>query len=93
MEGAESLSSDLHGADVMLYIFDRCPAATAHQQVFLEHCRVQSCQRTHDIGFSDHVQVRRTAIATSEHALYYGDSGAIAIEIARLRDQDSQASS
>jgi hypothetical protein len=48
--------------------------------VFLEHCRVRSGQRTHDIGFGDHAQVGRTAIATSEHALYYGDGGAIAIE-------------
>jgi hypothetical protein len=48
--------------------------------VFLEHSRVQSGQRTHDVGFGDDGQVGCAAIATSEHALYYGDSGAIEIE-------------
>jgi hypothetical protein len=55
--------------------------------LFLEHCRVQSGQRIHDVGFGDYVQVGRAAIATRKHALFYGDSDAITIEMGALRGQ------
>ena len=68
----------------MLCVFDGRTAAAAHQQVFLEHRRVGSGQRIHDVGFGDHVQLGRAAIATGEHALFYGDCGAITIELGVL---------
>ena len=78
--GAQSLRRDLHGADVVLCVFDGRPASAAHEPVFLEHCRVGSGQRVHHVGFSDHVELSWAAIAIIEHASYYGDNGAISIK-------------
>lgn len=72
---AESLSGDLHGADVVLCVFNSGLATNARYQMLLEYCRVRSGQRIHDVGFGDHVQLGGAAIAISEHASYYGDNG------------------
>ena len=70
------MSRDLHRADVVFCVFDGRPTPAAHQQVFLEHRRVGSAQRIHDVGFGDHTQLGRAAIAINKHASYYGDNGA-----------------
>jgi len=79
------LRRDLHGADVVLCVFDGRPASAAHQQVFLEHRRVGSAQRIHDVGFGDRVELSWAAITISKHALFYGDSGAAANRTGRSR--------
>ena len=75
------MSRDLHRADVVFCVFDGRPTQAAHQQVFLEHRRVGSGQRIHDVGFGDRVELSRAAIAISKHASYYGDNGAKSIGI------------
>jgi hypothetical protein len=81
------LSGDLHSADVVVCIFNGSPAPAAHHQVLLEGCCVRSSERIHDVGFGDHVQLGGAAIAIGEHASYYGDNGAIAIEPGALQGQ------
>jgi hypothetical protein len=51
--------------------------------VLLEDYLLRARERIHDVGFGDLAQLGRATIAIGEHASYYGDNGAIAIEIAQ----------
>ena len=79
--GAEALSGDLHGADIVVGVFGRCCAAAAGQQVIFKRRRFGPIERIHHVGFSDLAHLGRATIGIGEHAKYYGESGTIAIEL------------
>ena len=79
--GAEALSGDLHGADIVFRVFGRSGATATRHQVIFKGRRRRPIERVHHVGFSDLAQLGRALIAIGEHAKYYGESGTIAIEL------------
>jgi hypothetical protein len=72
---AQSLSRNLHGADILVGVLDSRDTAATNQQVFLEDCPVRWIEPIHDERFGDLAQIGRTMVAVGEHGSILCRSG------------------